>query len=314
MSQSRPVALQLCPFSTYLEAALAERFEVLRWFALNDADQAAWLKEHAERVRAVVTGGHVGCSNALMTALPSLAVIAINGVGVDKVDLQLARSRGVRVGTTPGALTDDVADLAVGLIIGLLRAIPAADAYVRGGEWVKGDRPLGHKVTGRRFGIVGLGHIGAAVAARLAPFGQVAYTNPKPKNAAYDYYPDLLSLARACDTVILTCPATPATRHMANAAIFDALGPLGVLINVARGAVVDEPALIAALQSGRLGGAALDVYEDEPHVPEALRLLPNVVLTPHMASATVETRKRMADIVLMHLDACMSGAPAPVIQ
>jgi lactate dehydrogenase-like 2-hydroxyacid dehydrogenase len=161
-----PAALQLCPFSAYLETALAQRFEVIRWFTLSDAERARWLHDQAPTVRAVVTGGHVGCSNALMAALPALGIVAINGVGTDKVDLPFARSRGVRVGTTPGVLTDDVADLAVGLIIGLLRAIPAADAYVRGGEWLKGDKPLARKVTGRRFGVVGLGHIGAAVAAR----------------------------------------------------------------------------------------------------------------------------------------------------
>ena len=307
MTHQRAVLLQLCPFSDHLEAALAQRFEVIRWFGLNDAERSAWLRESAAAVRAVVTGGHVGCDNALMAALPALGVIAVNGVGVDKVDLRFAHSRGVRVGTTPGALTEDVADLAVGLIIGLLRGIPAADAYVRAGEWPKGDRPLGRKVSGRRFGVVGLGQIGSALATRLAPFGAVAYTSPQPKSAPYEYHADALSLARACDILILTCPATAATRQLANAAVFDALGPDGYLINVARGSVVDQEALIAALHTGRLGGAALDVYEDEPNVPEALRRCANVVLTAHMASATVETRIRMADMVLTHLDACMSG-------
>ena len=314
MTHPRAVALQLCPFSPYLEAAVAERFEVVRWFRLNDSERAAWLQQRAATVRAVVTGGHVGCSNALMTALPSLGVIAINGVGVDKVDLALARSRGVRVGTTPGALTADVADLAVGLIIALLRAIPAADAYVRRGEWVNGDRPLGRTVTGRRFGVVGLGRIGSALAARLAPFGAIAYTNPRAKDVAYAYHADPLSLARHSDVLILTCPATAATRHLVNAAVIEALGPFGIVVNVARGSIIDETALIAALAAGRLGGAALDVYADEPNVPQALRQCPNVVLTPHMASATVETRKRMADLVLLHLDACMRGAPEPVID
>ena len=313
MTLPRAAALQLCPLSPYLEAALDARFEVIRWFRLNDAERSAWLHERAATVRAVVTGGHVGCSNALMMALPALGVIAINGVGVDKVDLPLARSRGVRVGTTPGALTDDVADLAVGLIIALLRAIPAADAYVRQGEWVNGDRPLGRKVTARRFGVVGLGQIGTAVASRLAPFGPVAYTNPRPKEVSYTYHPDALSLARHSEVLILTCPATPATRHLANAAVLEALGPRGYLINVARGSIVDETALIAALCGGRLGGAALDVYEDEPNVPQALRQCPRVVLTPHMASATLETRMRMADLVLMHLDACIRGDPEPLI-
>jgi lactate dehydrogenase-like 2-hydroxyacid dehydrogenase len=311
MTRPPPAALQLCPFSPHLETALAQRFEVIRWFALSDPERRQWLDENAATVRAVVTGGHVGCSNALMAALPALGIIAINGVGVDKVDLPFAHSRGVRVGTTPGVLTDDVADLAVGLIISLLRSIPAADAFVRAGEWLKGEKPLARKVTGRRFGVVGLGHIGAAVAARLAPFGAVAYTGPRPKSAPFEYHPDLLSLARASNVLILTLPASPATRHLANAAVFDALGPEGYLINVARGSLVDEAALIAALRDGRLAGAALDVYEDEPNVPEALRQCPNVVLTPHMASATLETRTRMADVVLMNIDACLRGEPEP---
>jgi lactate dehydrogenase-like 2-hydroxyacid dehydrogenase len=311
MTQPRPAALQLCPFSAYLETALAQRFAVIRWFTLSETERARCLEETAPAVRAVITGGHVGCSNALIAALPALGIIAINGVGVDKVDLPFARSRGVRVSTTPGALTDDVADLAVGLVISLLRAIPAADAFVRGGEWLKGERSLAHKVSGRRFGVVGLGQIGAAVAARLTPFGEVAYTGPRPKSAPYAYHADLLSLARACSVLILTLPASPATRHLVNAAVFEALGPDGYLVNVARGSLVDEGALIAALRAGRLAGAALDVYADEPHVPEALRQCPNVVLTPHMASATVETRTRMADIVLLNIDACLRGEPEP---
>ncbi|HTC50891.1 MAG TPA: 2-hydroxyacid dehydrogenase [Steroidobacteraceae bacterium] len=311
MTDPLPAALQLCPFSSYLETALAQRFEVIRWFTLSEPERSTWLAEKAPTVRAVITGGHVGCSNALMAALPALGIIAINGVGVDRVDLPFARSRGVRVGTTPGALTDDVADLAVGLIIGLLRAIPAADAYVRAGAWLKGDKPLARKVTGRRFGVVGLGHIGAALAARLTAFGEVAYTGPRPKSVPFAYHPDLLSLARACSVLILTLPASAATRHLVNDAVFDALGPEGYLINVARGSLVDEQALIAALRDGRLAGAALDVYEDEPNVPEALRQRPNVVLTPHMASATVETRTRMADVVLLNIDACLRGEPEP---
>jgi lactate dehydrogenase-like 2-hydroxyacid dehydrogenase len=311
MTPQGSAALQLCPFSAYLEATLAQRFQVIRWFELSDAERTRWLDEHASSVRAVITGGHVGCSNELMAALPALAIIAINGVGVDKVDLPFARNRGVRVGTTPGVLTDDVADLAVGLVISLLRGIPAADAYVRAGEWLKGDRPLARKVTGLNFGIVGLGHIGGAVAARLAPFGTVAYTGPRPKSVPFAYHADLLSLARACDVLILTLPASPATRHLVNAGVIDALGPEGYLINVARGSLVDEAALIDALRAGRLAGAALDVYEDEPRVPEALRQCQNVVLTPHMASATVQTRVRMADVVLMNIDACLRGEPEP---
>ena len=312
MSSQRPAALQLCPFSAYLESALAQRCELIRWFALDDAERAQWLTAHAARVRAVITGGHVGCSPELMAALPNLGVIAVNGVGVDRVDLAVARRRGIRVGTTPGALTADVADLAVGLILALLRGIPAGDAFVRAGRWPAGEMPLARQVSGRRFGVVGLGQIGSALAGRLAAFGEVAYTGPHPKNGPYRYHAELLSLAHASDVLILTLPASPATRHLVNTAVLQALGPAGYLINVARGALVDEAALIAALDQGTIAGAALDVFENEPHVPQALRQHPKVLLSPHRASATVETRTRMADMVLAHLDACLAGEPEPV--
>ncbi|MET0280319.1 MAG: 2-hydroxyacid dehydrogenase [Steroidobacteraceae bacterium] len=305
MNNPRPVVLQLCPFSAYLESSLAAQFRVVRWFELDGAAQASWLAQNAAQVRGIATGGRVGCPAALLLALPALQVIAINGVGVDKVDLPLAATRGVRVGTTPGVVADDVADLAVGLVISLLRGIPAADAYVRAGQWPAGDRPLARKVSGCRFGIAGLGQIGAATAARLAPFGPVAYTGPQRKAVAYAFHEDLISLARAVDVLVLTLPATPQTRHIVNAAVLDALGSCGYLVNVARGAVVDEPALIEALQVGRIAGAALDVFESEPQVPEALRRHPRVVLTPHMATATAETRGQMADQVLAHLQSLL---------
>lgn len=311
MNQPRPTALQLCAFSSTLEQALATRFEILRWFELDEHERAALLAEHAAAIRAVVTGGHIGCSNALMAELPSLGIIAVNGVGVDKVDLEFARSRGVRVTTTPGAPTDDTADLAVGLVIGLLRGIPAADTHVRSGLWPSGDRPLARKVTGKRFGIIGLGQIGSAVAHRLAAFGPVAYTGPHRKPVPYEFHADLIALARASDVLIVTCPANAATQHMIGAAVIDALGPEGHLVNVARGSIVDEAALIEALDAGKLAGAALDVFENEPHVPEALRKSSRALLTPHMASATLETRLRMAELLLENLDAFIDGKSPP---
>ncbi len=311
MSYVRPVALQLCPFSTHLESGLKSRFDVIRWFETDPAEQAAWLQQHAAAVRAVVTGGHIGCPSALMQSLPGLAVISINGVGVDKVDLALARSRGVRVTTTPGVLTEDVADLAVGLVIALLREIPTGDAYVRAGAWRNGDRPLARKVSGRHFGIVGLGQIGLAIARRLAPFGPVAYTGPAPKDVPFDYHADATALAQAVDVLVLACPAIAATRRMVNAQVLAALGPQGYLVNVARGSVVDEAALIQALEQRTIAGAALDVFEAEPEVPARLRECPRVVLTPHVASATVETRLRMADLVLENLDASLQLPSLP---
>jgi lactate dehydrogenase-like 2-hydroxyacid dehydrogenase len=311
MNESRVTTLQLCPFSAYREAGLAQRFDVVRWFALDPATQSAWLKQRAESVRAVVTGGHIGCANALIDALPALGIIAINGVGVDKVDQNVARARKVRVTTTPGVLTDDVADLAIGLIIGLLRKIPAADAYVRAGNWPNGEVPLARKVSGRRFGIVGLGQIGTAIAARLAPFGRVAYTDVRRKPCDYEFHADATALARASDILVIASSANASTHHLVGAEVLQALGPQGYLVNVARGSIVDEAALVAALEAGTLGGAALDVFADEPNVPAALRTHPNVVLTPHIASATIETRTAMADAVLANLDAFMAGRAPP---
>jgi lactate dehydrogenase-like 2-hydroxyacid dehydrogenase len=311
MSESRAVALQMCPFSSYLEAGLKARFEVIRWFELSASEKAAALQRHAGAVRAVVTGGHIGCSDDLMVALPNLGIIAINGVGVDKVSLPLARQRAVYVTTTPGVLTDDVADLAVGLIIGLLRGIPSGDAYVRAGRWLQAERLLARKVSGLRFGIVGLGHIGSAIAGRLTAFGPVAYTGPHRKpQAAYPFHANAEELAAASDVLVIACPANASTLRLIGAAVLDALGPEGYLVNVARGSVVDEPALIAALNAGRIAGAALDVFENEPHVPAELLESQKVVLTPHVASATIETRMQMSDVVLANLDAFLRGQSA----
>lgn len=301
------VALQLNPFSPALEAELARRLEVIRWFEMGEGERMAFLQKRASEVVAIVAGGHIGGPTELIRALPQLRIVAINGVGFDKVDLELARSRGIRVTTTPGTLTDDVADLAVGLIISLLRRIPAADAYVRSGAWPSGDFPLGRKVTGRRFGILGLGHIGGAIAARLAAFGPVAYTSRTAKPAPYDFHPDALALARASDVLVVASAANASTRHLVDARVLEALGPDGWLVNISRGSVVDEAALTAALDDGRIAGAALDVFEDEPNVPDALRASAKVVLTPHIASGTAETRAAMAALVLANLDAVLAG-------
>jgi len=204
-----------------------------------------------------------------------------------------------------------VADLAVGLTIALLRGIPASDAHVRSGSWPKAERPLARKVSGKRFGILGLGQIGHAIAQRLAPFGPVSWSGPRQKQVPWPFHADVLSLARASDVLVVACPAYAATRHLVNAQIIEALGPQGYVVNISRGAVVDESALANALAEGRLAGAALDVFENEPHVPESLRSLANTVLTPHVASATQETRRHMAELVLANLDAYLQGRPLP---
>ena len=311
MVDNLPMALQLCPFSPSMEQALGQRLAILRWFELEEDEQAEWLRSNAARVRVVVTGGHIGCPAELMTALPALQLVAINGVGFDKVDLALARQRGVRVSTTPGTLTDDVADLAVGVIIAQFRRIPAADRHVRDGAWPQGEMPLARKVTGSRFGILGLGQIGSAIAARLLPFGEVAYSARRDRANGHAFLPDPVDLARWADVLVVACAATEQTRGLVDAAVLDALGPRGVLVNVSRGSVVDEAALIVALAAGTIEGAALDVFADEPHVPDALRMAPNTVLTPHVASATAETRQAMADLVMANIDAALAGAPLP---
>jgi lactate dehydrogenase-like 2-hydroxyacid dehydrogenase len=313
MSANRSIALQMCAFSADLEGGIAQRFEAVRWFELDAAARQELIARRAPEVRAVVTSGNVGCPLELMQSLPNLGCIAINGVGLDKVDLAAIRQRGIALGTTPGTLSEDVADLAVGLLIALLREIPAGDAHVRSGAWPRAERPLGRKVSGKRFGILGLGQIGLAIAQRLAPFGPVAYSGPRRKSVPYEFHDDVTSLARAVDVLVVACPANAATFRLVDAGVIDALGPGGYLVNISRGAVVDEAALIVALGSGRLAGAALDVFEGEPHVPEELRQLPNTVLTPHVASATRETRTRMSELVLANLDAFLRGQPLPAV-
>jgi lactate dehydrogenase-like 2-hydroxyacid dehydrogenase len=302
-------ALQMNPLSPLLEQELATRFQVHRWFEI--ADREAFLRGPGQSVRAVVTGGHIGLPRELMDRLPALNIIAINGVGYDRIDIAEARRRGLRVSRTPGVLTEDVADLAVGLVIALLRRIPQADRHVREGRWALGDPPLARKVSGSQFGIVGLGQIGRAIADRLAAFGPVAWSGPNARPTPYRHVPGLLELAQWSDVLVLAASSNPATRGLIDDLVLDALGPTGVLINVSRGALVDEVALQSALRAGRIAGAALDVFADEPNVPEGLRTADNVVLTPHIASATLETRAAMAHAVLANLDAYFDGRPLP---
>ena len=303
-----PQVLQLCPLLPELEQSLAERFAVHRWFEA-DAPEAL-LGAHGTAIRALVTGGHLGLPDDLAARLPALEIVAINGVGFDKVDLAAARARGFRVTNTPDVLTDDVADLAIGLVIALLRRIPEADQHVRRGRWPGAEVPLGRKVSAQRFGILGLGRIGKAIARRLEGFGApIAYTDLAVQDVPYAFEPTPTALAHTVDVLIVAAAA--GTQPLIDRTVLDALGPTGTLVNVARGSLVDEAALVQALQEGRLGGAALDVFAAEPRVPASLWTMPNVVLTPHIASATVDTRRAMAELVLANLDAHFSGQPLP---
>ncbi len=307
-----PTLLLLAALRPEIQAELDARYTVHHHAALPEG----WLDQHAAEIDAVVTGGHNGIPSALLTGLPNLKLVAINGVGYDKVDLEAARSRGVRVTNTPDVLTDDVADLAVGLTIMLLRRLHHAHGHVAAGQWPKRDMPLARKVSGKRFGILGMGRIGQAVAHRLAAFdGRISYTGPAAKPLPYAYVPDLLQLAAGSDVLVVCAAASRSTAAIVNRAVLEALGPDGALVNIARGSIVDEPALVAVLQEGKLGGAALDVFADEPNVPAALLAMENVITTPHIASATDETRRAMGALMLANLDAFFAGKmlPTPVV-
>jgi hydroxypyruvate reductase len=276
------------------------------------ADKMAFLKAHGAAIRGVVTGGALGLSNTVAEMLPALEVIAINGVGTDAVDLAYARKRGIHVTTTPNVLTADVADLALGLMIAALRGICTGDRYVRAGQWGEAALPLAHQVSGKRVGIVGMGRVGQAIARRVSAFDcPIAYTNRgRIDSLPYSVAPDLHQLARESDVLILAASADDG-KAIIDMSVFDALGPDGVLINVARGKLVDEADLVQALQEGRIAGAGLDVFADEPRVPEALWTMENVVLLPHRASATEETRQAMGQVVLDNLAACFAGRTPP---
>ena len=309
---NRSTALQIGPLMPALEAALREQHNVLTAQATT-ADAPLADMADAVRITAVVTSAPVGVPAAWLAQLPALQVVSSFGVGLDKLPLDAARAAGLPVGYTPDVLNDCVADLAMGLLIDGARRIAAADRFVRRGDWLQGRYPLTTRVSGKRLGIVGLGRIGQAVARRAAGFDMdIAYTNRRPaEGVAWRHEPSLLTLAAWADFLVLTVAGGPATHHLVNAQVLRALGPKGLLVNVARGSVVDEAALIACLQSGELGGAALDVFNDEPRVPAALLALDNVVLAPHMASGTHDTRQAMADLCLANLRAGQAGEPLP---
>lgn len=279
---------------------------------LHETDPAA-LAAAAPRVRAIAASGESKVSAELIAQLPALELISVMGVGYDGIDVAAAKARGVMVTHTPAVLNDDVADLAIALMLSVARRIPHADRYVRSGQWPGGPMPLARKMSGARLGIVGMGRIGQAIAKRGEAFGMsVAYTarSRKPE-LPHTFHPDAKALAAHSDFLVLITPGGAATRRMIDAQVLAALGPNGYLINVARGSVVDEAALIEALQQGTIAGAGLDVFENEPNVPEALRALDNVVLTPHIGSATGQTRKAMADLALANLAAHFAGTPLP---
>ena len=305
---SRPEILAMAKLSPLFMQSLQEHFVVHE--RLHETDPAAFAAA-AQRIRAIAASGESRVSAALIAQLPALEIISVMGVGYDGVDVAAARARNVVVTHTPDVLNDDVADLALGLMLALARAIPQADAYVRAGKWLQGPMPLQRRMSGSRLGIVGMGRIGQAIAARAQAFGMpIAYTARGPRtNLSYRYLPSAQALAAESDFLVVITPGGEATRKLINAEVLKALGPQGFVINVARGSVMDQDALIEALETGMIAGAALDVFENEPNVPERLRALPNVVLTPHVGSATGQTRRAMADLAFGNLQAHFEGKP-----
>jgi lactate dehydrogenase-like 2-hydroxyacid dehydrogenase len=300
----KPDILLAVPLIENAMQALDESFTVHRLWEARDRD--TFLAGIGERVRGAATTGATGLKADVIGKLPRLEVVASYGVGTDAIDLATCRQRGVGVSNTPDVLTEEVADFAMTLLLASARRLPQADAYVRRGDYKRDGKdqyPLTRRARGKKVGIVGLGQIGQAFA-RLCPvFGmEVAWYGPRPKrDVPYRRVDDLVRLAAEVDYLVLTCKGGPDTAGLINAAVLEALGPKGTLVNVARGSVVDEGALVAALQDGTLGAAAIDVYADEPNVPAALFGMENVVIQPHVASGTVETRGAMGQLVVDNL-------------
>ena len=307
---NKPDLLTVARLAPFLMEPLQHAFTVHE--RLHEEDAAAFARI-APKIRAVCGSGESRVSADLIAQLPALEIVSIMGVGYDGVDVAAAKARGVIVSHTPDVLNDDVADLALALMLNVARRIPQADQYVRQGRWPSGAMPLARKMSGARLGIVGMGRIGQAIAQRALAFGMsIAYTARSAKQALpYAFHATPRELAAASDFLVVITPGGAATRKLIDADVLRALGPEGYLINVARGSVVDEAALIEALQKKTIAGAALDVFEKEPHVPEALRALDNVVLVPHIGSATTQTRHAMAARAFANLEAHFAGRPLP---
>ena len=295
----KPRVLQYGRLMPSLEKQLSEAFDHQR--LVDRADPLAFLAEQGGRFDGIATAGFA--DEALMAACPNIKVISSFGVGVDRIDLAAAARRGIPVGNTPDVLNDCVADLTMGLVIDVARGVGASERYLRGGQWPKAPYPLQRKVSGKRMGIVGLGRIGKAIAQRARAFDmELRYHNRRPAaDADMPYEASLVELARWVDFLIVIVPGGASTHHLINAQVLDALGPEGYIVNVARGSVIDERALVRALVERRIAGAALDVFENEPQVPAELMTLDNAVLVPHIGSATVETRAAMAQRVFDNL-------------
>lgn len=310
---TRPVLLQTIALLPDVDRHLAEHYTVHR-LPPPGAEREALLAKHGVEIEGMVTSARAGYDEALLARLPKLRVISSFGVGLDTLDVPAAKKRGIPVGYTPDVLTDCVADIAFGLLLSISRRIPEGDRFVRAGKWVQKPPvafPLGRQVSRAKLGILGLGRIGQAVARRASGFDmQVRYSGRRPvEGVSYGFEPQLVELARWADFLVIATTGGPETKHMVNAEVLLALGRKGFVVNIARGTVIDEQALLKSLQAKEIGGAALDVFEREPEVSEGFFALDNVVLLPHIASATVETRAAMGQRVIDNLSEFFAGRP-----
>ena len=303
-----PELLVLFPLPSPAQAELEARY------VCHDGASAAALETalqaHGAAIRGAVGHGRTRVDAALLARLPALEIVVINGVGYDGVDLEACRARGIRVTNTPDVLTEDVADTAAALVLMTSRRLIAANRFLHAGAWQQGQFPLARALAGKTAGIVGLGRIGKAVARRLEAFGmQVHYFGRQRQAVPQTWHASLVELAAVSDFLVLCCPGGAATHHLVDDAILEALGPKGTLINIARGSVVDEAALVRRLQAGQLRAVGLDVFENEPDIPAELLQHPEAVLLPHLASGTVETRGAMAQLCLRNLEMHFQGQP-----
>lgn len=310
-TETRPTVLLMAPVMDALQIQLDGAYRVHRLY--QQADQAAFLAAHGAEVQAVVTRGDIGVTNPILEQLPLVGLVAIFGVGTDAVDLHYTRSREIAVTITAGVLTNDVADLAMGLLLASARQLCQGDRFVREGRWETTPPSLATSVSGKRIGIFGMGNIGQAIARRARGFDMDVLYTDRQRNTQLDYHwcADLHTLAHESDFLVIAASGSAENRGVIDRTVFNVMPQHSWLINIARGSLVNESELIAALQQGTIGGAALDVYENEPHVPAELIALDNVLLQPHVASATTETRQKMSESVFNNVSAYFSGQPMP---
>lgn len=306
---AKPVVMQVGQLPEWDEAPMSEAFDLRQYYRAED--KAAWLAQHGADIRGISTRGELGANAQMIEACPNFEVIAVYGVGFDAVDLAACKARGIRVTNTPDVLTKDVADFGVAMMLAHARGIIGGENWVRSGNWAtKGNFPLTRRVHQKRAGVLGLGRIGYEVARRLAAFDmQISYSDVSAKDYAPDwtFVADPVALAQGCDYLFVTLAASSATRHIVGKDVIEAVGPEGMIINISRAANIDEGALIDALSSGALGFAALDVFEGEPKLDPRFLDLPNIMLQPHQASGTIETRKDMGKLMRDNLTAHFEG-------